>query len=262
MGKKGRPRNAVTERYPSGDQKRPAEKTIPPALWGRLKQLNDPLLSTEIGRLVYEGVLTRAQAEVGLRIGAVYERWHRLQKLRTSPKSANLEAGFAAGDDLAEERMTAERLEELETEAQAIERDFRAVDEEIKALPRNLQVAVMDVCVYSTATNFAMYPDLRKFLTRMGHFFVSGRKRGKKADLALLGGLAAPKPPPTTHAPPSITHIRRGDAIHLSWRIAVRKVVRHILPKLSEAEVERVLEIAVALRDREEVRLRKEPSLL
>jgi hypothetical protein len=228
-----------------------------PALWGRLKAMlstaEDPLYASEVGRLVFAGEVTRSQAEVGFRIRETYQRWHRSQRMRPSAKSANLESGYSGGADVAEERLSHDQVELLEDETARIEANFNAVRDEIMACPRNLRSAVLDVCVYDTATNPAMYEDLRRFLTRMAHFFVRGGKprKGKKEIAAALGGFAQERP--TEAAAPVDTKMRR---VHLSWRNTLEKVVRKLMPK-DEAEIQRVMKIALALRDLEEIRLKK-----
>jgi hypothetical protein len=253
VGKKGRPRNALAEREPSGRAKRPIEQTIPPALWGRLKLLNDPFLASEVGRLVFEGQLTRAQAEVAWRIKDAYQRWHHSQRLRPTAKSANLESGYAGGLDVADERLSDEQRADLEAETRKIEENFIAVREEIMTCPRNVRSAVLDVCVYDVPTNPAMYEDLRRFLARMVHFFGSGKARRGKRFVAM--GAAVPAPAAAVdEAPPVDTKARR---IHLSWRNAVEKALRKLLPKMPEADLVEAMKIIAALRDREEVRLKK-----
>jgi hypothetical protein len=255
VGKKGRPRNTLADREPSGRAKRPAGYDIPPALWGRLKAISDPFYVSEVGRLVFAGELTRAQAEVGFRIRETFQRWHRSQRLRPTAKSANLESGYSGGADMAEERMSPEQIDQLEDETERIEANFVAVRAEIQACPRNLQSAVYDVCVYDVATNPAMYDDLRRFLSRMGHFFVRGGKprKGKKEIAAALGGFAQERAP--EEAPPPVdTKMRR---VHQSWRNAVETVVRKFMPKGSDSEIQGVMRLVLALRDREEMRLKK-----
>jgi hypothetical protein len=253
VGKKGRPRNTLADREPSGRAKRPAGYDIPPALWGRLKALSDPFYVSEVGRLVFAGELTRAQAEVGFRIRETFQRWHRSQRLRPTAKSANLESGYSGGADIAEERMTPEQIDQLEDETERIEANFVAVRAEIQACPRNVQSAVYDVCVYDVATNPAMYDDLRRFLSRMAHFFVRGKPTRKGKNAAALGGFAQERAPEEA-LPPVDTKMRR---VHLSWRTAIEKVVRKFLPKGTDAEIQDVMRIVLALRDREEMRLRK-----
>jgi len=255
VGKKGRPRNTLAEREPSGRAKRPTEQTIPPALWGRLKAISDPFFSTEVGRLVFAGELTRSQAEVGFRIRETFQRWHRSQRLRPSAKSANLESGYSGGAEVAEERMSAEQIDLLEDETERIEANFVAVREEISKCPRNVRSAIYDVCVYDVATNPAMYDDLRRFLSRMAHFFVRGGKprKGQKDIAAALGGFAQERAPEEA-LPPVDTKMRR---VHQSWRNAVEKVIRKFMPKGTASEIADVMKIVLALRDREEMRLKK-----
>jgi hypothetical protein len=260
VGKKGRPRNTLAERTPAGKAKsaKPSEQTMAPALWGRLKAMlstaEDPLYASEVGRLVFAGELTRSQAEVGFRIRETYQRWHRSQRMRPSAKSANLESGYSGGADVAEERLSPDQIDLLEDETARIEANFNAVRDEIMKCPRNVRSAVLDVCVYDTATNPAMYEDLRRFLSRMAHFFAGGGKhrKDKKDIAAALGGFAQERPTEAALTPVN-TKERR---IHLSWRNALEKVVRKLLPK-DEAEVQRVMKIALALRDLEEIRLKK-----
>ena len=216
-------------RYPSGDLK-PQHEGITPALWGRIKNdgariMGDSRLETQLARLSFAGELTNAQAAAGFRVGEIYRRWHRWKRLRTSPKSANLEQGFSGAADLAEERMSVDQLDAVEAAIKKAEGDFLLLQDELKIYPRNARQAMEDLCVYDCVVNRMIYPDVRILLDKLANFFGhswrhSGRNAKPRVRVQVNGAAITPK----SEAKP------RGDPA----RKAVEVIIRMLAPEISD----------------------------
>lgn len=256
MGRKGRPRKSG-ERKPSGDLKKRPNEGIAPAIMGRIKAFakffSDPKFVSLLAMLEAAGELTAVQSATGARIGEIYRTYHRLKHLKEQPKSPSYEQGFGSSD-LAEERMSTEQLEAFEAQIRKAEENWLAIDDQLGVIPRNLRQAVMDLCVYDTAINPMLYPDMRRFLDLAAEYFARrGRAPAGDKTPVNLRVLVARSPtmvPSVAAAPP---RVRRPDtATH-----ALEAVVRKLRPDLDADGVAQVREIFTAVRDREEFRRKK-----
>ena len=249
MGKNkgGRPRQSGG-RYPSGDLR---PEGIAPALVGRMKNatiklLLDPKLGTEVGRLSAAGILTHAQAATAWRVGEIYNKWHRLKRLRTSAKSPDFEQGFGSAD-LAEERMSDEQLERFEAAIKAADADWRLVDLFLTEINREVRKAVLDLCVEDRAISPGMYGHIRQvfgaFALRWGQDkdwrkkAPAVRSRSLKQTAAAIEVLQAEAP-------------RREDP----GMKALVLIARKLRPDLDADGIIKVKEVWAALRDRERFR--------
>lgn len=264
LGRKGRNREAG-ERYPSGDLKRAPAEPLAPAIMARAraaiaKIFGDAQHGSVLGGLVFAGELTSTQGEAGFRIGEIYRRYHRMKHLREAPKSANWEQGFGSSD-LAEERMSGEQLAKFEDDVRSATEAWQTIDEALAVIPRNARQAVIDVCVFDTAVNSAMYPALRAVLNDAAKASGNrGNKKPMKTDANSLRRLLvvhSRQAKPTEGAPgamgPTEAPRRRIDsATH-----AFEAVVKRLRPDLDQMGVDQAKEIFTAVRDREEFNRRK-----
>lgn len=247
----GRPRQEG-ERYPSGKLK-PTE--VAPALYARyradvLKFFKDPKLASQLTRLEMLGELTKRQAGAGLKLGEIYNRWRRLKRLRSTPKSPNLEGGFSGGADLAEERMTSEQLQALEEAINKAREDYDRVQEELPVYPREIHAALIDLCVEDQLVSSMFLPEIRIQLNRLAAVFDVRDKRKRRSS---RGGVR-PLRTKTEEKPPAAISSRPPDA---TLR-AVELVVRKLRPDLADHDLRQVKETVAALVARERVRAQRE----
>ena len=244
----GRPKKSG-ERYPSGDLK-PGNEGPSPALLGRmkneyLKKLAEPALENRVGQLLIGGHLTTVQAAAALKIGEIYHRWHRCKRLRTSAKSPNLEQGFSGAADLAEERMTGDELEALESAIHKAQAEFDQLQKQLEGLPRNARHALEDVCVSGLVVNSMILPDLRILLDRLAvSFGPKWRQAGKNRIPQIVSPVQSTPAPSFTLAP------RRGDPA----RKAAEMIVRRLKPEVTEDEIRTMSEAFVEERALQEAK--------
>src|SRR5258705_8561698 len=109
-GKRGRPR-ADRPRYPSG-QVKPESAGITGADLQRLRALGtNPLLETQIGRLLFLEQVTLVEAQTAFRIAEIYGRYDRAIGRRRSAASPSYEAGRGRAVGLLESESTRARSE-------------------------------------------------------------------------------------------------------------------------------------------------------
>lgn len=143
MGKGGRPRKDGP-RYPSG-QIKPQAAGITGAQLHRMRRLSkDPILETQVGRLLFLEELTIEQARVAWKIGEIYGRYDRAMGRRRAAASPSYEVG--RGRDT----VTQESGDEAERSQTAM-RKFGALQAEIRVLwprrPGALRQALERLCV-------------------------------------------------------------------------------------------------------------------
>ena len=247
----GRPRQSG-ERYPSGDLK--PKSDIAPALYARyradvLKFFKDPKLASQLTRLELLGELTKRQAGAGLKLGEIYNRWRRLKRIRSTPKSPNLEGGFSGGADLAEERMTAEQLQALEDAIDKAREDYDRVQEELPVYPREVHAAILELCVEDQPISSMFLPEIRIQLNRLAAVFDvrdKRKRRPSRGGMRPLRAKAEEKQAPISYRAPDAT-LR-----------AVEIVVRKLRPDLADNDLRQVKETVAALVARERVRAQRD----
>lgn len=263
MGRKGRTRESG-ERKPSGDLKKAPAEALAPAIMARAraaiaKIFGDAQHGSELGRLMFAGELTSTQGEAGFRIGEIYHRYHRLKHLRETPKSPSYEQGFGGSSDLAEERMSADQLTEFEDQVRRATDSWKTIDEALVALPRNVRQAVMDVCVFDTSVNPALYPSVRAVLNDAAK--ASGNRGSKKPikteanalrRLLVVHSRKATDGDPGAMGPTEAPKRRVDSAVH-----AFEAVVKRLRPDLNQMGVDQAKEIFTAVRDRADFERRK-----
>lgn len=241
-------------RYPSGKLK-PADE-IAPALFARLKNdvvrfFRDPRLATQISYLALQGQLTPHQAAAGARFGEIYNRWRRLKRMRSTPKSPSLEGGFGGGADLAEERMSAEQIAALEDAIRKAREDLDRVLEEVPVYPREVHNALLELCVENQPISSLLYPEIRAQLNRIGRLFEARDKRKRRPTRGGLRPLRATtegkQDKPTVGAKPHQAIMRAVDA-----------VVRKLRPDLDEDGIRQVKDTVAALAARDKFRSQKQ----
>lgn len=247
----GRPKEDG-ERYPGGKLKPDTE--IAPALYARyrndvLKFFNDPKLASQVTRLELLGQLTKRQAAAGLKLGEIFNRWRRLKRLRSSPKSPNYEGGFSGGADLAEERMTDEQIEGLEDAIRKAREEYDRVSEELPVYPREVYAAIIELCVEDQPVCSVLYPEIRTQLNRLALLFDVRDKRKRRSS---RGGVR-PLRTKVEESPKAAISFRPPDA---TLR-AVEMVVRRLRPDLGDDDLRQVKDTVAALVARERVRAQK-----
>ncbi len=252
MSKAGRPRQSG-DRYPSGDL-RPASD-VSSALIGRWKNeglhfFQDARMVSEAMMLALKGELTNRQAATALRIGEIHNRWRRLMHLRSTIKTASLEGSYSSGADLAEERMTPEQIEALETAIVKARAAVDALGAEMPVHPREVHGAIMDLCVDNQPISSLLLPALRTRLNQIARYLEhrASRKQTDRIAPRLLRPLHArleKEERPT----------RRIQVVSLH---TLELVVSKLRPDLDGTGMSKVRETALAIDDRDRFRGQKE----
>lgn len=151
------------ERYSSGKLK-PMCALITGLEWQQLRmlarrQLIDPRIATELGRLNLFGEMTNAQTVAGQRIGNIYGRYEALKGLPRSAKSPSYMVG-SSGFELLDDAALAKLKKDI---ADATE----AFDTLRREIPHSLRAVVEALCVEDRAINPMAYPSLRILFQRL-----------------------------------------------------------------------------------------------
>jgi len=252
----GRPKQDG-ERFPSGDLK--PKQEIAPALYARyrndvLKFFSDPKLASQLTRLELLGELTKRQAAAGLKLGEIYNRWRRLKRMRSTPKSPNYDSGFSGGADLAEERMTVEQIERLEDAIHKAREEYDRVQEELPVYPREVHNALLELCVEDQPVCSMLYPEIRLQLNRLAALFDVRDKRKRRQS---RGGVRPLRVKIEEKLKPATASLKPPDA---TLR-AVELVVRKLRPDLADDALRQVKETVAALVARERIRAQKARAL-
>jgi hypothetical protein len=227
MRNKPGPRKKAGLRYPSGDLK----PVIGPALWPRIRDLGDPPLRSELGRLYFHGELTEAQVNAGFLIADIY-RCCRLAERRDAT-TADRRGGLctAPGDRIALDRLLSEYAPKL-------------------------REAVIELCVLDQAVERALYPEIGRLLDRASALWLDERQARDGSKLprrnilreALHRLLTPGRRAADTEAPEG-TELRSDfDADPAE---AVKRLFAGWLPDLDADGMARLIDEWVALRDRE-----------
>src|SRR5258706_13121886 len=138
-GKRGRPR-ADRPRYPSGRVK-PESAGITGTALQRLRALgSNPLLETQVGRLLFLEELRPIDAQTAFRIAEIYGRYDRALGKPRSTFSPSYEVGRGRDASLNESESQRARSE-------SAARRFGALQAEIKLCPRGVKGALEELCI-------------------------------------------------------------------------------------------------------------------
>jgi hypothetical protein len=170
LGKRGA-KKKPGPRYPGG-QIKPEGAGVTGTQLQRLRAVSkDPLLATQLGRLLFLEEITRAEYDTGVRVAEIYGRYERTIGRRRSVASPHYEAGrgrVTGEDDLARER------------AKAAAKAWGILQAEIKLCPRGVRDAIEELCVEDRACPPGWFPAVRIALAILGTLWRSGRRRGKE----------------------------------------------------------------------------------
>ena len=251
------------ERYPSGKLKpiKPSIDPIAPALWERLKTeavkaVNDSRFGSEVGRLSMHGELSSTEAAAGFRLAQIYGQFERYKGQRRSAASPSyFVASSSLADDeavegitpemlaraMAEELLTPEQLDHLESRIRAAEQRFVKLQKFMRVFPSNVRAALEVLCVEDGLTNPAMVENLRAALGELATFF-----RIK----------AAPKEKRIT-VEKRVMRDRSEVEILDPDQVAFLKALEKLRPDLDQPSRIKAYVMLVALRAREVVRRQK-----
>ncbi len=139
MARRGRPKKPGP-RYPGGQLKAESAGITGTALQ-RLRALgSNPLLETQVGRLLFLEELRPIDAQTAFRIAEIYGRYDRALGRRRSTASPSYEVGRGRDVGLAESDSQRSR-------AESAARRFGALQAEIKLCPRGVKPALEELCV-------------------------------------------------------------------------------------------------------------------
>jgi hypothetical protein len=137
--KRGRPPKDGP-RYPSG-QLKPESAGITGTALQRLRALgSNPLLETQVGRLLFLEELRPIDAQTAFRIAEIYGRYDRALGRHRSAHSPSYEVGRGRDLGLLE-------TESQRSRAESAARRFGALQAEIKLCPRGVKPALEELCV-------------------------------------------------------------------------------------------------------------------
>lgn len=252
--KVGRPRKSG-ERFPSGQlkpAKKPNNEPMSPTQWQRIVQhgkafsSDERLWRSEVARLQAIGELTAAQTVAGLRIGALYGTYERLNGLpRRSTCSPSYEmsfrSGFAAFELLTADAMKERTLREIDASVA-----FKACRDKI---PHECRLIVEMACVDNQPIGAPNYGILRAVLNLMiEHFSLLKRKsiaedrqRGRSHTPLHFNAHEAAAP----EAEAKVQSPRNAD------RHAFKLAMKKLRPDLTDDGIFAAWEIVQALKDRE-----------
>jgi hypothetical protein len=156
MAKRGRPRKSGV-RSAGGRLKESAGITA--AALHRLRQLGtNPILETEIGRLLFLDEITIDQAQAAWRIAEIYGRFDRAMGRRRSAASPSYEIGRGRDTAAAESEEEAERT-------QAAVRRYGRLQEALAFCPRGAKPAIEAVCIDDQVCPPGWLPQVKIALT-------------------------------------------------------------------------------------------------
>ena len=139
MARRGRPKKPGP-RYPGGQLKAESAGITGTALQ-RLRALgSNPLLETQVGRLLFLEELKPIDAQTAFSIAEIYGRYDRALGRRRSAASPSYEVGRGRDVGLAESDSQRAR-------AESAARRFGALQAEIKLCPRGVKPALEELCV-------------------------------------------------------------------------------------------------------------------
>jgi hypothetical protein len=258
MGRKvGRPRQEGRERYPSGQVK----PGVSPTLLARIriegmKRVMHPVIyakiRSQIGRLSFTGQLTDVQSAAAFQIGDTYKHWNRYEQSKKAAKRPNYEQGSGGSADLAKECSSETERSVIEDDHRAAAAAWRAIDDILAGLPRNVRQAILDLCVHDLAINSLLLPEIRRFLDHLGRQWAD--KWRKQGEWRKQKGPIEPALRPT----PMIVERAQAKPPHDYEVEAFRAVVRQLRPDLDAEGIVTLTDTFLAMRDRELFRAEKE----
>jgi hypothetical protein len=235
MRNKPGPRKKPGLRYPSGDLK----PVIPPALWARIRDLGDPPLRSELGRLYLHGEFTETQTNAGFLIADVYRC------------GESAERGDAT---------TADRRGGLCT----VPGDRIALDHLLSEYPPKLRKAVIKLCVFDQAVERTLYAEIGRLLDCASALWPDERQasngsksRRRNILREALHRLLTPRRRAADIKAPEGTELRSDFDADAADIEAVKKVLAKWLPDLDADGMARLIDEWVTLRDREVFRQEK-----
>lgn len=174
-GRRGRPR-AERARYPSG-QAKPEGAGITGTALQRLRALGtNPILESQVGRLLFLGELELEQAQTAWRIAEIYGRYDRAMGRRRSAASPSYEIGHGLvrrGNGREESEDDAER------KTTAVRR-FGNLQAEIRLCPRGVKPAIEELCIEDRACPAGWLPQVKIALSILAEA-LGLRRRGQRS---------------------------------------------------------------------------------
>lgn len=235
MAKRGRKRKPG-ERYLSGDLK----PEVAPARWGRMRAfadlVDDPILKTELSRLIFHGELSEAQWLAGFYVGEIYRRYSNDRKLLKTRNLSNSSDGTEPHPNSQEAPLFSIK--------NMSDKEWRTVENELELLPRNLRDAVVGLCVWNDPVHSTMHREVLLFLDRIAHICEPYWARHQFCEVKF------PKRRESTEIEAKPT----DDDITCE---AFKELLSHVRPDLNSKDASRAADMLLAYRDRENFRQEK-----
>lgn len=240
MAKRGR-KPKPGPRFPSG-QLKPESAGITTTALQRLRALgSNPLLETQIGRLLFLEELRPIDAQTAFRIAEIYGRYDRALGRRRSLASPSYEMG--RGRDTALMESDSERAR-----AESAARVFGALQAELKLCPRGIKPALEELCVEDRPCPAGWLPAVRIALDILA--VPLGIRRMRRTDKPKR---PADKPIDRNVNAPAKT-VNPASSIE---RDAFIGAVATLVPDLNEDEARELYHQFTARRERERFRQEK-----
>jgi hypothetical protein len=182
---------AAPHRYPSGDLKPTQDTARAPTLVKRIMDHAELLgidkrVTTVLGRLHLEGVLTETETEAGYLYAEVCGTWERIDgRARRSAAAASYDIGFKGGNDI---DAVADRIETMDPEAadqvrkrhqrrvRAARKRYEAAQDQIPTFPIVALTIIDEVCLNDLPVNPVHHPMLKRMLQTLAvHFGKAGQ---------------------------------------------------------------------------------------
>jgi hypothetical protein len=238
MRNKPGPRKKPGPRYPSGDLK----PVMPPALWAKIRDLGDPPLRSELGRLYLHGEFTETQANAGFLIADIYRCGGLAERGDATTADRRGDACPAPGDRIALDRFLSEYAPKL-------------------------REAVIELCVFDQAVDRTLYPEIGRLLDRASALWLDERQARDGSKLPrrnilreALHRLLTPRRRAADFEAPEGTELRSDFDADAADIEAVKRLFAKWLPDLDADGVARLIDEWVTLRDREVFRQQQQDA--
>jgi len=249
-GRVGRPREEG-DRYPGGKLKPKTKLTrdaIAPAAWARVRSevvaiAKDPRLASEVGRLSLHRIITDRQAVTAFRVGEIYGTYERLKGRRRSTRSPSYERG-SGGEGIAEELMSDEALQDLESRIRTAEDAFLELMEILKPYPRTAVSALEQLCVEDRAIDPTYMGNMGRLLDNIAGALAASSKKRRRQKVTVAP--ARPRVKVISEVVTTAPMVRPAPA----EKAVLEELLVKLRPDLNEEQRAEAYRIFLAMKDR------------
>lgn len=180
--KKPGPKPKEGDRYPSGKLKPPEKQIVGQWTPTHIRRAMDntfilarnPILSSELGRMLMRGEITSREAAAGFQYGAATGAWERMHGKRRHAKSPAYDEGFKSSNDIDIDGLAlldpaaAEQIKDkLLARKREIEKKLQLVRSAVPDMPIIASTIVEEVCCNDGGIHSAHLPGFKAILRRI-----------------------------------------------------------------------------------------------